>query len=208
MMRGYARVLGLLVGVCLTIITGCTTSPPARLYVLTPVAAKDPVRPSGGQPITVGIRRVTLPEYLSRPQIVNRVSATKLDVAEFDLWAAPLSEAVTGVLAENLAVMIPTERVAVFPWLRTGGNDYEIAVDVVRFEGRLGGTCDLIARWSLFDRTAREPLVTRRSNLSEPAGGTYEALAAAHSRLLIALSRDIAAALEQVAGGGSRAAGR
>ena len=191
-------------------LAGCAGSPPTRFYVLTPVAAAEPgsAKPAAARPIAVGLRRVTLPEYLDRPQIVTRVSPTKVDVAEFDRWAAPLSEAFAGALAENLAVMIPTDDVAVFPWPRAAGIEYEIAVDVTRFEGKLGGSCELVARWTLIDRREKNALITGRSTFSEPAGGTYETMAAAHSRLVTALGRDIAAAVRQVAGAGSRAQGR
>jgi len=188
----------------------CASSPPTRFYVLSPVASaeKDGVKNAGNRGIAAGLRRVTLPDYLDRTQIITRVSPTKVNLAEFDRWAAPLSDAFTTTLAEDLAVAIPTNRVAVFPWARATAIDYEITVDVMSFEGTLGGNCILVARWSISDRRGKEPPLTGRSSLTEPAGDTYEALVAAHSRLVAALSREIAAALEQVSTTGTRAQGR
>jgi hypothetical protein len=210
-MRARTRVLALTaLGVWLAAIAGCASSSSTRFYVLTHAAApeKGPAKNPGQRDIAVGLRRVALPEYLDRRQIVTRVSPTQLELAEFDRWAAPLAEAFAGVLAENLTVMIPADRVAVFPWPKTARIDYEVAVDVMRFEGRLGGGCDLVARWSLFDRAGKEPVVRGRSSFTEPGGDTYEALVSAHSRLVAALSREIAAALAQVASTGSRAQGK
>jgi uncharacterized lipoprotein YmbA len=204
-----SRLTLVILGVWLAATLGCAGSPPTRFYVLTPTAsAEKDAKPAVGELVAVGLRRVTLPEYLDRPQIVTRVSPTKVDVAEFDRWAAPLGDAFAGALAENLAIMIPTDSVAVFPWPRGTRIDYEVAVDVTRFEGRLGGSCDLVARWSLLDRRSKEALITGRSTFTDPAGDTYEAMAAAHSRLVTALGRDIAGALRQAAGAGSRAQGR
>ncbi len=47
---------------------------------------------------------------------MTRVGGNALRLAEFDQWAAPLGDNFTRVLAENLVMLIPTERVAIFPW--------------------------------------------------------------------------------------------
>ena len=190
----------LTLGGWVVVAAGCAGSAPTRFYVLTPVAGvekSNPAVPSKAG-IAVGVRRVALPDYLDRPQIVIRSSPNKLDLAEFDRWAAPLGEAFARVLAENLATMIPTHRVAVFPWPRSAQVDYEVTVEVTQFEGRLGGECSLVARWSIFGGENKALLTTGKSSLSESAGGDYEALVAAESRLVGALSRDIAGALRSI----------
>lgn len=131
------RLVMLALGGWVVVAAGCAGSPPTRFYVLTPVAgmeASDPAVPVKDG-IAVGIRRVALPDYLDRPQIVTRSSPNTLDLAEFDRWAAPLGEAFPRMLAENLAGMIPSDRVTVFPWLRSVQPDYEVTVEVTRFEG-------------------------------------------------------------------------
>ena len=172
-------------------------SPPTRFYVLTAVAA-DKAGPAAAS-LPVGVR-VTLPDYLDRPQIVTRVSGSQLALAEFDRWASPLGDEFPRVLAENLGVLLPSDQVVVFPWARTARVDYEVSVDVARFEGRPGGDCSLVARWSIYNRDKTVVLATKKSSLSEAAsGGDYEALAAAQSRLLAALSREIADGLRAAA---------
>lgn len=178
-------------------VAGCAGSASTRFYVLTPVVGvekSNPATPSKAG-MAVGVRRVALPDYLDRPQIVTRASPNTLDLAEFDRWAAPLGDAFPRILAENLATMIPTDHVAVFPWPRSAQVDYEVTVEVTQFEGRLGGECSLVARWSIFGGENKALLTTGKSSLSEPAGGDYEALVAAESRLVGALSREIAGAL-------------
>jgi uncharacterized protein len=204
------RMAASIVAVWLVVSLGCAGSPASRFYVLAPAVGGEKL-PAGNAEkagIAVGLRRVALPAYLDRPQIVTRVSSTKLDLSEFHRWAAPLRDAFANVLAENLAVMIPTERVTVFPWPRTAQFDYEITIDVTSFEGRLGGMCDLIARWSVFGKGGKELLVARQSSLSEPAGESFDALISAQSRLVTSLSREIVGALNGISDPKSRAQAR
>ncbi len=179
--------------------SGCSTVPETRFYVLTALAvAERPSDGSAGSRPTVGLRPVELPAQLDRPQIVTRVGGNALRLAEFDQWAAPLGDNVTRVLAENLALLIPTERVAVFPWAGAVPIDYEVAVDITRFEGTLGGDCWLVAAWTISRRGGKVPATTGKSSHSEPAGGGYATLVSAQSRLVAALGRDLATALEAI----------
>jgi len=182
---------------------GCFgSSTPARFYVLTPLAEADRSDPAAKvtTSLAVGVRLVALPDYLDRPEIVTRIGPSQLALAEFDRWASPLVDAFPRILRDNLGAMIPSDEVVVFPWPQTAQVDYEVAVDVARFEGRLGGDCALVARWSIYGRERKAVLRTERASLSEPTnGGGYEAIAAAQSRLIAALSREIPTALKAIA---------
>jgi len=181
----------------LAVLAGCATSPATRFYVLTPVAtASDAERVAISDAVTIGIRRVTLPEELDRPQIVVRTGANAVHIAEFDRWAAPLRESFTRVLAEDLAILIPTDRISLFPWARETAVDYDVTVEVIRFEGTLSGDCSLVADWTILKRAAKEAPMRGKSNHSERAGESYGDMVGAQSRLIGALGRDIAAALK------------
>jgi uncharacterized lipoprotein YmbA len=66
-------------------------------------------------------------------------------------------------------------------------------VEVVQFDGNLGGDVVLIAKWGLFGEGGKKLLMAKRSFFKEPTGAaTYEALVAAQSRTVAALSREIA----------------
>lgn len=178
-------------------VTGCGKTPQTRFYILSALppnaAPKDAA--SGRVPL-VGLRPVTLPEQLDRPEIVTRSGANVLQLAEFDQWAAPLRDSFSRVLAEDLAILVPADRVVLFPWSREASVDYEVIVDVVRFDGALGADAQLVADWTIARRGAKAAPVTKRSNHTEPAGGTYADLVSAQSRLVAALGRDIASALQ------------
>jgi uncharacterized protein len=171
---------------------GSSTTRFYALNALSPGAAqKDAVTRTGPG---LGVGPVTLPERLNRPEIVTWVDANMLHLAEFDRWAAPLQDNFTRVLAENLSAVVPTDQVTIYPWTSEAQIDYEVRVDVSRFEGSLGKDCSLVARWSIF-RRADKQTKAGRSTHTEPAGDSYATLVAAQSRLIAALSRDIVAAL-------------
>jgi uncharacterized lipoprotein YmbA len=154
-----------------------------------------PPTPAGKRELTIGVGPVTLPPYLDRPQIVTRASRTKLNLGEFDQWAAALQDGATRVLAENLSLLIPTDRVVLHPWPRQTAIDYQVTVEVSQFDKTMGGEVVLAARWSLAAADGAD-LLLRKTRYSTPAGGQdYEATVTAMSRTLEALSRDIATAL-------------
>jgi len=197
------RILSLALSGWILTCAGCAGgSATTRFYVLTPLANADGSDhvATAKTSLAVGVHRVALPDYLDQPQIVTRLGPSQLALAEFDRWASPLGNQFSRVLGENLRASLPSDQVAVFPWPQTARVDYEVSVDVQQFEGRFGGDCSLVARWSIYSRERRTVLRVGTSTLSEPTtGGDYNAIAAAESRLVAGLSREIAAALKAVA---------
>jgi uncharacterized protein len=166
---------------------------PTRFYVLTAPPAN---RPAGAPAeLAVGVGPVALPGYLDRQQIVTRSGGDEIELAEFDRWGEPLRSSVPRVLGEDLAARIPTERVVIFPWRGVRTVQYQVAVEILRFDGQPGGDALLRARWRLLDGTGRE-LAIRTSAITEPTGAPgYAPLVAALSRALGALSEEIATAI-------------
>jgi uncharacterized lipoprotein YmbA len=70
-------------------------------------------------------------------------------------------------------------------------------VDVIRFDGPLGGDVSLIARWAILQGKDKKLVSVRKSTIIEPSGGKgYEAIVAADSLALEKLSREIAEAIK------------
>ena len=62
---------------------------------------------------------------------------------------------------------------------------YRVSLDIPRFDGRLGGDAQLVARWTLYKGRDEEALLTRVSIIAEASGGGgYERLIAAQNRAL------------------------
>src|SRR5206468_4036721 len=111
-------------------LAGCGSSPDTRFYTLAtvPPITKTADRSSTPQ-VGVGIRSVVLPADLDRPQIVTRTGPNTVHLAEFDRWSSPLRESVANVIAENLSVLLPADRVAVYPWPPGVSIDYQVIVE-------------------------------------------------------------------------------
>lgn len=177
---------------------GCTplggTTPPSRFYVLHPLEA--PADRTGGPRLGIGPIRIA--EYLDRPQMVTRPDPYRLRLAEFDRWGEPLAESITRALIGNLGPLLGTAHVERPPFRNVRAIDLELDLDVRRFDGPDAGPVDLVAHWRL--RRGREVVAERVTRLSEPLEGSgYAAQAAAMSRAIQRLSREIAAAVPSAA---------
>src|SRR4029450_7897330 len=184
-----------LLGVCLLGLSGCGSPPPTRFYVLPSLTGAETAPPAAPRDLTIGVGPVTVPPYLDRLQIVTRASRARLVLGEFDQWAASLQDSVPRVLAENLSLLIPTDRVLLHPWSRTIEPDYQVTVDVTQFDAGPSGEVVLAARWRILSANEKE-LIIRKARFTAAAGRQdYEATVLAMGQTLEALSQDMAAAL-------------
>ncbi|NIO15620.1 MAG: hypothetical protein GTN70_01235 [Deltaproteobacteria bacterium] len=179
-------------------LSGCGRSAPTRYYILS--SLKDASQPKAetktGSDIAIGIGPVKVPGYLNRPQIVSRGGQNELVVAKFDRWGGALQEDVAGVIAENLSLLLPTDKVYVYPWMPNIPLDFAVTVDITRLDGVLGGDVVLHARWVVTGVDWKEVFEKRSGRYIESAGGAgYGDFVAAQSRLLGKLSEDIAASI-------------
>jgi hypothetical protein len=176
------------------LIAGCGTSPKERYYTLS--AAEAPA--GAGQAkaaYTVAVGPVTVPALVDRFQIVVQVDANRVEVNDLQRWAEPLRRAIPRVVAANLARELGTARVFVYPPSGSEVPDYRVFLDVKRFESEPGKAVTLEASWSV-RRSAGGDLRTGSSVVREPVQGKdYDALVAAHSRALAAVSREVAGAI-------------
>jgi hypothetical protein len=191
-----------LLAVCLATLLGCATTTPSRFYTLTPVKGSD--APAGVIPVEEGavlaLGPVRLPEYLDRPQIATRSEGNEVRLHETERWAGSLQEDVSRVLVENLSALLAGKRITVVRWTSAMQTmapfRNRLAVEILRFEGTVGGTVVLKARYALLGPDGKKVISAGESTVREPAGGSdYEALTAAMSRALAAFSREIAAAV-------------
>lgn len=176
---------------------GTTQSP--RLFVLTATAvpSSDEASTSGHR---LGVGPVQIPERLQRPQILTRLTApNEIALSDFSRWAEPLEGSVARVLTENLSKLTATHQVFLYPWSKRANVNLQIEVDVLHFEGQVGEPVKLIARWRLLDSSGQELSTPRLSQYTEPTrANTIEAMVAAMSRTLGALSAEIAAEITNI----------
>jgi uncharacterized protein len=169
---------------------GCA-SPASRFYTLSAGAA--PAATPSNLSVVVG--PVSVPAVVDRPQIVVTTGPNQVKVEEFNRWAAPLQNGIARVVAESLVAELGTPRVTLSPQTLSADADYRAAIEVQSFESAPGEAAILDAVWTV--RRAKDGKAqTGRTTVRESAQEkSYDALAAAHSRALARLSRDIAEAV-------------
>lgn len=182
-------------GLCVLIVTGCGVTKPSRFYILTPVEEPGAATAGMSGP-ALGIGPVTFPAYLDRPEIAHRSGDNQLHYAGSHRWAEPLKTTFTRTLAENLAILLPTDRITLHPWPRSAPIDYQVVLHVTRFDADASGTVVLSANLEIVPAVGDTVSQRKKVSYTEPAGSMdYPAIVAAQSRALERLSRDIADAI-------------
>jgi uncharacterized lipoprotein YmbA len=176
-------------------LVACASAPMENYYTL---AALVPERQAAGPALSdasVTVIATGLVETVDRPQLVLRVSETRVQILEQQRWAEPLKAAIPRVVAANLARELGSARVTSQSRAPPGDSAYRVALDVQRFDSTPGEGAAIDVAWSI--RRMEGNAETRgRSSVKESAAGPgYEALVAAHSRALAAVSGEIAQAL-------------
>jgi uncharacterized lipoprotein YmbA len=183
------------------VVAGCAgVADPTRYYVLSSTSTSPgDSTPAAVSSAGVGVGPVLVPGYLNRTQIVTRNAADEVEISTYHRWAEPLQAGIAQVLADDLAMRIGSERIAVFPWRGRIDPvlDYQVVVVVLRFEGSPGGQVTLDARWRLVGRGGKE-LALKRTTISEPvARDGYQALVLGMNQVLGALAHEIATEILQ-----------
>ncbi len=185
------RHLALTALVAAAILSGCAASPKVNFYTLSapsyPEAHKDgSFRPS----IVLG--PVTLPETVDRPQLVVRTGENQVEIAEARRWAQPLKDEAARVLAANLAHHMDTLKVSLYGQGAVGEPDIRVAVDILRFDSRLGSNVTIEALWTIRRKGSSAPLAGHSIVNETVQGDDYASLPAAHGRALARISKGIA----------------
>src|SRR6185436_9319179 len=149
--------------------------------------------------MSVAVGPVTIPAAVDRPQIVVTVGPNRVRLEEFDRWASPLQNDIARAVAANLVVALGTPRITLASQPITTIVDYRAIVEVQQFESTLGQAALLDAVW-VVTRTKDAKTQTGRTTARESTSdGTFDALAAAHSRAVGRLSQDVADAVRELA---------
>jgi len=183
-----------LTGVALALLmTGCLGgSPRPEFYRLSSIAVgASPAEPLPELGIAVGA--LEFPRYLDRPEIVARDGANRLVLASAQRWSGSLRSEVQRVLTDDLAALLGTSRVAVYPVEPRFPVAWRVLLDVRSFEGVLGESVVLRARWTLASGVDGRAVAVEESVVEEKVGSdTWDAYVAAQSAALGVVTRQIA----------------
>ena len=121
---------------------------------------------------------------VDQPQMVVQVAANQVTMYEFQRWASPLKSEIARVIAANLAQELGTARVWAYAQTTLANPDYQVLVDVQRFDSVLGEAVTIDALWSIRRAAGGAPKTGRSSVREAVSGAGFDALVAAHSRAL------------------------
>jgi uncharacterized lipoprotein YmbA len=193
-------------GAC-AIAAGCSVLSPqpdqSKFFILTPVSdsAGMAARPASASPdsqLTIGVGPVDFPDYLRRLAVVTRVAPNRILLSDEKRWAEPLDKNFIRVLSENLATLLNTQRVEKYPWALRTRVDYQIEIDVQRFETSSDGQSQLIASWIIRDGRSSKILYASQTTAGAPAGADEASASAALSSDLAVLSKEIASRVTEL----------
>jgi uncharacterized lipoprotein YmbA len=142
------------------LICGCASSPPLRYYVLSePPATGAASSSSASGAVLLQVTKVTLPRELDRSEIVQRIDATRVQIAEDDRWAAPLEDLIRRTLTADLRN-------------RAGaGRAGEVSVQIESFSADMACGVELRASWEWREPGSSTPSVRQRAEIQVPSTG-------------------------------------
>ncbi len=156
-----------------------------------------PALQQGGLAVEIG--PITIPTYLNQAKIATIADNHKLQIDQFNRWAEPLEDGLGRVLAENMAILLNTANVYIYPVGRDVSMDYQVKVAMSRFGADSKGTATLVAFWSIIGNDGQKVMSRRRSAITEQAASKdIDAIVAAQNNTLQKLSREIADVIQSL----------
>jgi uncharacterized lipoprotein YmbA len=194
-------------GACAILAAGCSVLSPqpdrSEFFILTPVSVSAGMgaKPASAGPdsqLTIGVGPVDFPDYLRRLPVVTRVAPNRIDLSDERRWAEPLDKNFVRVLSENLATLLDTHRIEKYPWALRTKVDYQVEVDVERFETTSDGQAQLVASWIIRDGPSHKILYASQTTSGAPAGSDELSASSALSSNLATLSKQIASRVTEL----------
>lgn len=181
-----------MLAIFLLLLAGCGTTQPSRFYLLTPVQSET----ASTELVTVrlGIGPIEFPEYLQRSQIVSRQGdGNELFIDDGNRWGESLAANFARVLAENISSRLGTEQLVSFPWPRGTSLDYQIPIEIQRFEADENQQVRLDVRWNILNADGGVRVGPRRQRITITSqAADYLSLVRAQSEAVARLGASVA----------------
>jgi uncharacterized protein len=127
------------------LLAGCAASPSPRLFLLAAAPSRAPATADFAG--TVALKKVEIPAYLDRPQLVRLSDPYELQLSELDRWGEGTHEMVTRVLASNLGQRLPASQVFADSGTLSVPAQIVLEVDINRFDAEPSGAVVLAGQW-------------------------------------------------------------
>jgi uncharacterized protein len=183
-------------------LVGCTgASGPSTFYMLRSMESppESVSTAAGEKSVSVLVGPITMPGYLDRIQMVTVAGKNEITMDEFHRWAESLQESFYRVLLEDLSLLLKTPEVYGHDRGGLTFADYQVVIDVTRFDSVPGGDAVLTAFWTVSGKDGSTPSIKRKSVFRAPVSGTgFPRVVDAQNQTLNAFSREIAAAIKSL----------
>lgn len=183
-------------------VAGCSflksARPTARYFVLTPMPVTN-AEPAASRRLAVGLGQVKVPAYLFNSSLAVRKSTNVIEYLPSAFWAERLNSGFANVLAADLAIALPTDRIYLSAWQRDQVTA-EVHVTLEQFDVDEGGTGTLVARWRVGSPGGEQVLKAGTSRLAQQGprpGDNLSGAVATLSALIADFSRQLAQALQE-----------
>lgn len=181
---------------------GCVSSGrPVHQYTLETIRSREQPRLDATDIHTmILVGPINLPRQYTGRAIVTRTGPAVIKSSATHLWAAPLEDQIAATMVQDLAILLKSDTIAVFPGPRFGDKKWQLVLDVKQFSGSPNKdfTCSLI--WTINDLAARKIVQRKNFTLTVPVGeDSFRAYVTTASAALAALSRELAPVLAEIA---------
>jgi uncharacterized protein len=187
----------------------CTVLPAQKdttqFFILTPASQPLASGSTLDRELSIGLGPINFPGYLKRREIVSRLSGDQLSLSDNKRWAESLDANFQRVLSQDLGMQLGTQRIVLFPWYGRPDIDYQVEVQVHRFDTGADNQSHLDARWIIKNAKTGRELMAKESNISSAVPATDTAGSETLSGDVNTLSQNIAQSLVRLSEGAGTA---
>jgi len=169
-MNLFKNLFSILFVISFATIAGCS-SPKTKYFILDDAPASTITKYRSCNRI-IAIDKVTVANYLDKPNIITRIKPNELLKAEFYRWSEPLDNNIQRVLQQNLSRQLKSDTLLTYPWLGKPAIDYRIEIAVNQFDVDNSGNSVLKVSWNIYDDKKvliKSKKATYNANASDPA---------------------------------------
>jgi uncharacterized lipoprotein YmbA len=143
---------------------------------------------------TIGVEKITLPEYLQQSKIVIQLSPTQLRYKESDRWAGDMETSLTNELISTIQRSFDHPYVYAYPWNLSKQAGVKVKVTISRFIA-YGSSVYLDANWEIYNiqtQKSNSRLFSIKVATSAETSSIVASMSKAFERLSIVIVNEIA----------------
>jgi uncharacterized protein len=118
-----------------------------------------------GSGVTVYVRRVEVPAYLAKTNLVTMKGGIQVGYSNDARWAEPLDQGISRAVSDYLSRRGGLRAYSFSPQAPPPPYDYEVRIRIERFEGNDNGEVTLQARWEVTTSDSSEAIASRKVSL-------------------------------------------